>query len=93
MTFHRVVAGKIAEEWSESDFLSVIEPAFEREIRKRERTEQELRIARLIQQTLLPKTLPERPGYKVSAYYRPARQVGGDCCVPPPHASCRQGRS
>ena len=78
MTFHRIVAGKIAEEWGESDFLSVLEPAFEREIRMRERTEQELRIARLIQQTLLPKTLPELPGYKVSAYYQPAREVGGD---------------
>ena len=78
MTFHRIVAGKIAEEWSESDFLSVMEPAFEREIRMRERIEQELRIARLIQQTLLPKTLPELPGYKLSAFYRPAREVGGD---------------
>lgn len=78
MTFHHIVAGKIAEEWGESDFLSVMEPAFEREIRMRERIEQELRIARLIQQTLLPKTLPELPGYKLSAYYRPAREVGGD---------------
>ena len=34
----------------------------------------ELRIARLIQQTLLPKTLPELPGYKLSAFYRPARE-------------------
>jgi predicted ester cyclase len=78
ITFHRIVAGKIAEEWGESDFLSVMEPAFEREMRMRERIEQELRIARLIQQTLLPKTLPELPGYKLSAFYRPAREVGGD---------------
>jgi serine phosphatase RsbU (regulator of sigma subunit) len=49
-----------------------MEPAFERDIRMRERIEQELRIARLIQQTLLPKTLPELPGYKLSAFYRPA---------------------
>jgi steroid delta-isomerase-like uncharacterized protein len=78
MTFHRVVEGKIAEEWGESDFLSVIEPAFEQEIRMRERIEQELRIARLIQQTLLPKTLPQLPGYDLAAYYQPAREVGGD---------------
>jgi serine phosphatase RsbU (regulator of sigma subunit) len=51
-----------------------MEPAFERDIRMRERIEQELRIARLIQQTLLPKTLPELPGYKQSAFYRPARE-------------------
>src|SRR5919199_717097 len=78
MTFHHIVAGKIAEEWGESDFLSVMEPAFEQEIRLRERIEQELRIARLIQQTLLPKTLPQLPGYEVAAYYQPAREVGGD---------------
>src|ERR687893_2985182 len=48
------------------------------EAQERERIEQELRIARLIQQTLLPKTLPELPGYDVAAYYQPAREVGGD---------------
>src|ERR687893_648313 len=78
MTFHRIADGKIAEEWGESDFLSVMEPAFEQEMRERERIEQELRIARLIQQTLLPKTLPELPSYDVAAYYQPAREVGGD---------------
>ena len=78
MTFHHVVAGRIAEEWGESDYLSVLEPAFEQEIRMRERIEQELRIARLIQQTLLPKTLPQLPGYDLAAYYQPAREVGGD---------------
>jgi predicted ester cyclase len=75
---HRIADGKIAEEWSESDFLSVMEPAFEQEMRMRERIEQELRIARLIQQTLLPKTLPELPDYDLAAYYQPAREVGGD---------------
>src|SRR5918992_321061 len=50
----------------------------EQEAQERERIEQELRVARLIQQTLLPKTLPELPGYDVAAYYQPAREVGGD---------------
>jgi PAS domain S-box-containing protein len=49
-----------------------------REAQERERIEQELRIARLIQQTLLPKTLPKLSGYDVAAYYQPAREVGGD---------------
>jgi len=48
------------------------------ETRERQRIEQELRVARLIQQTLLPKTLPELPGYDVAVYYQPAREVGGD---------------
>jgi PAS domain S-box-containing protein len=48
------------------------------EAQERQRIEQELRVARLIQQTLLPKTLPGLPGYDVAAYYQPAREVGGD---------------
>src|ERR687893_3085166 len=50
----------------------------QQQAQERERIEQELRVARLIQQTLLPKTLPELPGYDVAAYYQPAREVGGD---------------
>ena len=45
---------------------------------ERERIEQELRVARLIQQTLLPKEIPELPGWQMSSYYQPAREVGGD---------------
>jgi PAS domain S-box-containing protein len=50
----------------------------QQEAQERQRLEQELHIARLIQQTLLPKSLPELPHYEVAAYYQPARQVGGD---------------
>ena len=50
----------------------------QQEAKERERIEQELKVARLIQQTLLPKALPELPGYDVAAYYQPAREVGGD---------------
>jgi serine phosphatase RsbU (regulator of sigma subunit)/anti-sigma regulatory factor (Ser/Thr protein kinase) len=48
------------------------------EAQARERIEQELRVARLIQQTLLPKELPALPGWNIAAYYQPARAVGGD---------------
>jgi serine phosphatase RsbU (regulator of sigma subunit)/anti-sigma regulatory factor (Ser/Thr protein kinase) len=44
----------------------------------RERVEQELRVARLIQETLLPKTLPQIDQYSIAAYWQPARAVGGD---------------
>lgn len=44
----------------------------------RERLEQELRVARLIQQTLLPKQIPDIAGYQIAALYQPARAVGGD---------------
>ena len=50
----------------------------EAEARSRERIEQELRVATLIQQNFLPKQLPDLPGWEVTAYYRPAREVGGD---------------
>ncbi len=49
-----------------------------REAAERERIQQELRVARLIQQTLLPQELPQVAGWHVDAYYQPARAVGGD---------------
>ena len=48
------------------------------EARTRQRIEQELEVARLIQQNFLPKELPDLPGWEISALYRPAREVGGD---------------
>ena len=50
----------------------------EAEIRSRERLEQELQVAKLIQQHFLPRTLPDLPGWQIDAHYRPAREVGGD---------------
>jgi serine phosphatase RsbU (regulator of sigma subunit)/anti-sigma regulatory factor (Ser/Thr protein kinase) len=48
------------------------------EAAERERFQQELEVARLIQQTLLPQALPQLTGWQVDAYYQPARAVGGD---------------
>ena len=48
------------------------------EIQARERLEQEMRVATLIQQQFLPHELPKLPGWQVAAYYGPARAVGGD---------------
>ncbi len=48
------------------------------EARARERIEHELRIARLIQHSLLPVDVPQLPGWQVAAHYRPAHAVGGD---------------
>ena len=45
---------------------------------ERAHVNQELRVARLIQRTLLPKDVPTLTGWQISAYYQPARQVGGD---------------
>ena len=48
------------------------------EARDRERLEQELRVARVIQQTLLPGSVPDLPGWQIWSHYQPAREVGGD---------------
>jgi steroid delta-isomerase-like uncharacterized protein len=48
------------------------------EARERERIEQELQVARRIQQELLPEATPELDGWQIAAYYGPAREVGGD---------------
>jgi serine phosphatase RsbU (regulator of sigma subunit)/anti-sigma regulatory factor (Ser/Thr protein kinase) len=48
------------------------------EARQRERLEQEMRVARIIQQTLLPKELPTMAGWQVAAHWQPARAVSGD---------------
>jgi hypothetical protein len=49
---HRIVGGKIVEEWGEGSGgrVEVAEARLEQEVRERERVEQELRVARSIQQ-------------------------------------------
>lgn len=44
----------------------------------RERLETEVQLARQIQQTFIPETLPKRPGWDLAARWWTARQVGGD---------------
>lgn len=61
------------------------------EARNRERMEHELRVARLIQQTLLPKEIPAISGWQLAAYYQPARAVGGDFYDFIPFADGRMG--
>jgi serine phosphatase RsbU (regulator of sigma subunit) len=48
------------------------------EIRERELVEQELEVARSIQQASLPEEVPKLEGWQISPYYQPAREVGGD---------------
>src|SRR5829696_2127294 len=80
MAMHRIVRGKISEEWGEGSggALEVAEARLEQEVLKRERVEEELRVARRIQQASLPKEVPTLEGWQISPYYQPAREVGGD---------------
>jgi serine phosphatase RsbU (regulator of sigma subunit)/predicted ester cyclase len=76
---HRIVEGKIAEEWGMGTIGATLrKQRLEQEIRERERVEQELRVARRIQQASLPEKVPELEGWQISPFYRPAREVGGD---------------
>jgi sigma-B regulation protein RsbU (phosphoserine phosphatase) len=58
--------------------LEAITPAFARHISERERLQQELRIARDVQMSLLPKTTPSVAGLDLAARCVPAQEVGGD---------------
>jgi serine phosphatase RsbU (regulator of sigma subunit) len=60
--------GKVVETWDSYDQLSLM----------RQSIEQELRVARSIQQASLPKEVPTLEGWQISPFYRPAREVGGD---------------
>ena len=60
--------GKVVESWDSYDQLGIM----------RRSIEQELRMARDIQQALLPKDSPQLDSWKISHRYLPAREVGGD---------------
>jgi len=79
IVIHRIVEGKIAEEWGMGTIGATLRKwRLEQEIRERERVEQELRLARSIQQASLPKEVPTLAGWQIAPYYQPAREVGGD---------------
>ncbi len=52
--------------------------AAQAQVIEKEKLERELELARDIQMSILPRTLPEAPGYRFGALMRPARLVGGD---------------
>jgi serine phosphatase RsbU (regulator of sigma subunit)/predicted ester cyclase len=79
IVIHRIVGGRIAEEWGMGTMGAKLRgQRLEQEIRERERVEQEMRVARRIQHASLPKEVPTLEGWQISPYYQPAREVGGD---------------
>src|ERR687890_917148 len=67
-TFRFSPEGKVVETWDSYDQMSLM----------RQSTEQELRLARSIQRASLPEEVPQLEGWRISPYYRPTREVGGD---------------
>ncbi len=45
---------------------------------ERELSAYDIRIAKEVQQKLMPSTLPKIPGFEIGTYYKPAKEVGGD---------------
>jgi hypothetical protein len=79
IVIHRIEGDKIAEEWREgSGVLELTRAALKQEIGERERVEQELQVARRIQQASLPEEVPTLEGWQIAPFYQPAREVGGD---------------
>src|SRR5215213_8256027 len=79
IVIHRMVEGRIAEEWGMGTLGAKLRgQRLEQEIRERERVEQDLRVARRIQQASLPREVLQLEGWQISPFYQPAREVGGD---------------
>jgi serine phosphatase RsbU (regulator of sigma subunit) len=69
---------KLSDQAAAAVRLALLVREHESTMRERERMENEMHVAQLIQQQFLPKELPRMEGWDVHAYYHPAREVGGD---------------
>ncbi len=78
VTIHRVIEGKIVEARHTANTAGFWQQRLQRERIERARIEQELEVARSIQQASLPKEVPTLEGWEISPYYQPAREVRGD---------------
>jgi hypothetical protein len=68
---HRIVEGKIAEEWGIGTIGSNLRgQLLEQERIERERFERELQVARSIQHASLPNEVPTLEGWQISPYYK-----------------------
>jgi len=77
---HRIVGGKIVEEWSQGSGLAELtQQRLEQERIEHARVQQELEVARTIQQASLPKGVPSlEEEWQINPYCQPAKEVGGD---------------
>jgi len=75
--FRAEISGTFAANRVDVEYYEVGENLVQ-EIRERELVEQELELARSIQQASLSKEVPTLEGWQISPFYQPAREVGGD---------------
>jgi serine phosphatase RsbU (regulator of sigma subunit) len=70
-----IVAGAVAGQIRKYVDAALREAELQREV---ERLEHDLEVARSIQQSLLPTTVPQIEGFEIAGWNRPADQTGGD---------------
>jgi serine phosphatase RsbU (regulator of sigma subunit) len=70
-----IVAGVVARQIRKHVDAALREAELQREV---ERLEHDLEVARSIQQSLLPTTVPQIEGFEIAGWNRPADQTGGD---------------
>jgi serine phosphatase RsbU (regulator of sigma subunit) len=58
--------------------IAILNDRLNKEMARRERLAQEMKLARDIQRNLMPKRLPDYRAWQLAATCRPAREVGGD---------------
>jgi sigma-B regulation protein RsbU (phosphoserine phosphatase) len=84
---HRGVADFVLKPWDNSRLLSILSAQIAQGQVRRQAAQQESRNRQLggeileakeIQRGLLPKVIPQFPGYEISGAWQPARVVGGD---------------
>jgi serine phosphatase RsbU (regulator of sigma subunit)/predicted ester cyclase len=76
---HRIEGGKIAEEWSQGSGLAELtQQRLEQERIEHARVQQELEVARTVQQASLPEEVPSLEEWQINPYCQPAQEVGGD---------------
>ena len=74
----RTLLSRIAAHAPSAFRVAFLVQAHQQQLREQERLEQELRTAHFIQRSLLPKNMSTLPGWQITPYYQPAREVGGD---------------
>jgi serine phosphatase RsbU (regulator of sigma subunit) len=75
--FRAEISGTFAANRVDVEYYEVGENLVQ-EIRERDLVEQELELARSIQQASLSKEVPTLEGWQIAPFYQPAREVGGD---------------
>ena len=58
--------------------ISIFYAKFNEELEKKRILDDDLRLARRIQNRLLPAVIPQAPGLEIAAFSMPAREIGGD---------------